>query len=163
MDILKVFQSVESAQERERKRAFLHERREAIEADIRDLFAQYDGRRRSFGALRDSLGIFDTAEKQEVLKDILWEMGAEPKGGLGDKKMWHLPDDTNRRVNQRKPETPWSLIYAIILVVLLAAGAVTLLDFSRFQGPEICDANWTAERFDTCLNNGGIDGSAPQQ
>lgn len=164
-DLLKILQAIQTSQSAEERAQLEQELNRAVEDDIRTLFAEYENRRRTFGAIRENLGIFDPPEKQEELKNILYAMGARPQKGSGDKKYWHLPDTTEQPKPPPDPRTPWSLIYAILLIGILLLGSFTIFDISwppfGPAGPELCDpAKLEPEEFDKCMNNGGIDTTA---
>ena len=130
-DLLKILQALQAAQSAEEKARLEQELRDAVETDIRALFAEYPNRRRTFGAIRGNLGIFDPPEKQEELKAVLYAMGARPKNGEGDTKYWHLPatTDAGARTLETPPRPPWTLIYGAVLIALLGGAAYSLFQF----------------------------------
>jgi hypothetical protein len=130
-DLLKILQALQAAQSAEEKDRLEQELRVAVAADIRALFAEYPNRRRTFGAIRGNLGIFDPPEKQEELKAILYAMGARPKSGEGDTKYWHLPADTGTDVSidDTPPRPAWTLIYGLVLIAFLGAAAFGVFQF----------------------------------
>ena len=89
LDLLRAAQSAQSDQEKtERESAF----RQAVEVEIQNLFQdpKYPNRRRSFGAIRKRLGVFD--KDPDGLKHILFGMGALVYSGENDDAFWELPD-----------------------------------------------------------------------
>ncbi len=91
----------------------------SIRKAIHDLFDDpaYPQRRRSFGAIRNKLGIFEG--KEQELRDMLFAMQARVHRGEGDDQLWHLPADAPRPVEPERPRPPYRLIILAVLAVLL--------------------------------------------
>ena len=89
-DLLKILQAIQSSSSAEEKARLEQELLTAVESDINALFddPKYPKRRRTFGAIRRALGIFDDGPQR--LKEILYNMGARPVSGEGDEAYWEL-------------------------------------------------------------------------
>lgn len=61
--------------------------RQRIEVLFED--QKYPKRRRTFKRIRAALGVYDGRDAD--LKELLFDMGAFPKGGEGDDALWELP------------------------------------------------------------------------
>jgi len=144
-DALKLLQTIQAAKSKEEENKLEAELVDAVTEDIRKLFddPSFKRRRRSFRAIRTSLGIFDA--EQERLKRILYAMGARPQRGEGEEALWHLPkrNDSTRKTS-RNPRFRWSRVYSLLgataaLVAILGIigfSDMNFVDFSklRFKG-----------------------------
>ncbi|MBO9467750.1 hypothetical protein J7443_21140 [Tropicibacter sp. R15_0] len=135
-DILSVGEKLrDAAREGEAEQERL-EFQDKVKLAIREVFddPDYPKRRRSFGAIRKKLFIFDDSSEDfshARLRQILFSMEVEHLRGEGDAAFFYLPpltqqevatDDT-RGIGDPPPEKPsklWPWFLAFVLLVLLA-------------------------------------------
>ena len=125
-DLLKILEAIQSSQSDEERAELESKLLEEVKNEIKKMFEKYPKRRRTFGALRQGLGIFDPPERQEELKKILFDMGARPTTGDGDEKYWHLPKSLDLETGTNGKRSLWPFVYTILLLVFLIASGYTL-------------------------------------
>ncbi|MFY0619454.1 hypothetical protein [Shimia sp.] len=80
---------------------------------------QYPKRQRSFGAIQKSLGVFDN--KEDELRDILFDMGAVVIHGEDDTQHWYLPNTIAPPTEPEKPKPPYRIMAIAVIVVAIPA------------------------------------------
>jgi hypothetical protein len=126
-DLLKLFETVQSAQSDQEKADREHELETAVQAEIRSMFddPKYPRRRRSFGAIRQRLAIFD--DDPGRLTEILFRMKARRVRGDGDDALWQLPEQTPGATGSQPPRKRrrWQTVAAVLLGVGIVLGLVS--------------------------------------
>lgn len=126
-DLLKILNAIQTSQSDEQREELESELLRKVQSEIEALFTKFPERRRTFGAIREALGIFDPPAKQEELKQILFDLGARPKNGKGDQKYWHLPlVEELSETSSGSTWKGWRLVYSIVLLAFLVSAAYGL-------------------------------------
>ncbi|MGH1413638.1 MAG: hypothetical protein ACRBB0_09090 [Pelagimonas sp.] len=150
-DFFDLADRLKSAQTEEDKHASVEALRHLVEADIIRIFnnPQYPKRRRSFGKIRELLGIFDdssSARSDPALREILYLMGARVHRGKGDDALWHLPKIGDRE-NPPSRKLKWSLVYKILIVLATLALVFSVL-------PKFWSLGGRSISFPDCISKG---------
>jgi len=129
-DLIAIFDAVLGAQSDQEKADREAELLDAVRAEIRDLYddPKYPRRRRTFGAIRQRLAIYDN--DPDTLTKILFAMNARRVKGDGDTALWELPRQVEGAETPAPPRKPmrWQTLAAII-----AIGAVVVLGALNFN------------------------------
>lgn len=125
-DLIKIFETVQSAQTEQERKDLERQLVSAAQAEIRVLFddPKYPRRRRTFGAIRQRLAIFDN--DPDKLTQILFLMNARRLRGDGDDALWELP-------NAQTPDSPRNPMRWQTVALLIGACALVIVGFLNFS------------------------------
>lgn len=149
-DLAKLYDAMQSAQTDQEKLRRATAVDDAVESYLRAEFdnPDYPKRRRSLGALKKGLAIFD--EDPISLQTHLVRIGATRQQGTGDDEVWHLPAAGG--VSPRRRHRRWLWRKVALVLAALAAAISALLGYLDIAGDEILWIIWpSGETYETCI------------